>query len=109
MVSVACFIGPIVIESVNATTPGHWVRGDEASYLRIFGVSEKIEFWCELKSVTCLMEDLGVQWDFLVCLEMFGSGGDDNVDAGFLLFAVSGFVGRRGLTEKELTVSSRNP
>ena len=50
------------------------------------------------------MEDLGVQWDFLVCFEMLGSGGDDNFDAGFLLFAVSGFVGCRGLTEEELTV-----
>ena len=98
MVSVVCFVVPIVIEGVHATTPGHCVRGDEVSYLRIFGVSEKVEVWCELESVTGVMEDLGVQWDFLVCLEMWGSGRDENVDAGFLLFPVSGFVGCRGLT-----------
>ena len=57
-----------------------------------------------MESVTGVMEDLGVQWDFLVCLEMWGSGKDENVDAGFLLVTVSGFVGCRGLTEEELTV-----
>ena len=31
------------------------------------------------------MEDLGVQWDFLVCLEMRGSGWHEDVDAGLLL------------------------
>ena len=50
------------------------------------------------------MEDLGVQWDFLVCPEMWRSGGDENVNAGFLLFPVRGLVGFRGLSEEELAV-----
>ena len=72
--------------------------------MSVLGVSKKVEVWCELESVTGVMEDLGVQWDFLVCLEMRGSGRNKDVDPGILLISVSGFVGCRGLTEEELTV-----
>ena len=75
-VGVTCFLGPIVIESVHSAAPGHWVRGEETSYLRILGISEKVEVWCELESVAGVMEDFVVQGDF------------------------TGLVGGRGLSEE---------
>ena len=50
----------------------------------VLGVGEKIEVWCELESVTGVMEYLGVQWHFFIGLKVLGSGRDENVDTGFL-------------------------
>ena len=54
--------------------------------------------------MAAVMEDLGVQGDFLVSLEMRGSGGHEDVDTGFMLFSVCCFVLCRVLSEKEFTV-----
>ena len=95
---VACFVGPTVIESVHSTTTGHLVRGEETSYWRILKVGEDVKVWCELKTVAGVMENLGIQWDFIVCLEVRRSCRNENVDAGLMLFSVSGFVCCRGLS-----------
>ena len=72
--------------------------------MRILGGCEKVDVRCELESEAGVMKNLGVQWDFLVCLEMLGGGGHEDVDAGFLLLPVRGLVRCRGLLEKELTI-----
>ena len=100
MVGVACILRPIVIEGVHSTTPGHWVRGEEPGYLSVLGVSKKVEVWCELESVAGVVEDFGVQGDFLVGLKVRGVRGDEDVDPRFLLLAVRGLVGSRGLSEE---------
>ena len=57
-----------------------------------------------MDSVTGVIEYLWVQRNFLVGFKVRGSSGNEDVHAGFLLFSVRGFVGRRGLTEKPLAV-----
>ena len=106
MVGVSCFLGPIVIEKVHSTAPGHWVRGEKTSYLRILRISENVEVWCELESVAGGLENFVVQKDFLVGLEVRGGGWDENGDTGFLVFSVRGLVGGRGLSEKQLPIFS---
>ena len=106
-VDVACIFGPIVVECVHFATPGHWIRREEARYLRVLGVGENVEVWCKLESVTGVVEHLGVQRDLFVGFEVRGNGGDENVDTGFLLLSVRFFVGRRGLTEESLAVIRR--
>ena len=106
-VGVACILGPIVVERVHSGAPGHCVRREKTSYLRVLGVGEKVEVWCELESVTGIMENFGVKGDFFVGFEVRRTGGDENVDTGFLLLSVRRFVGRRGLTEEPLAVIRR--
>ena len=50
------------------------------------------------------MEYIGVKRNFFVGFEVWGVPWDKNVDTGFLLLPVRLFVGRRGLTEKPLSV-----
>ena len=59
----------------------------------VLGVSEEVEVWCELELVTGIMENFGIEWDFFVGLEVWGSGRNENVDTAFLLFPVRGLVG----------------
>ena len=68
--------------------------------MRILRISENVEVWCELESVAGVVEDFGVQGDFLVGLEMRGFRGDEDVDPCFLLFSVRGIIGGRGLSEE---------
>ena len=60
----------------------------------VLGVSEEVEVWCDLESVTGIMEYFGIEGDFFVGLEVWGSGRNKNIDTAFLLFLVRGFVGR---------------
>ena len=69
-------------------------------YLSVLRVSKKVEVWCELESVAGVVEDFGVQGDFLVGLKVRGVRGDEDVDPRFLLLAVRGLVGSRGLSEE---------
>ena len=50
------------------------------------------------------MEYFGVKGYFLVGFEVRGSGWNKDIDAGFPLFSVHGFVGGRGLAEEPLAV-----
>ena len=59
----------------------------------VLGVGENVEVWCELESVTGVMEYLGVQGNFLVGFEMWGIRRDKDVDARLLLLSMRGFVG----------------
>ena len=72
--------------------------------MRILRISENVEVWCELESVSGGQENFVVQKDLLVGLEVRGGGRDENVDTGFLVFCVRGLVGGRGLSEKHLTI-----
>ena len=63
-----------------------------------------VEIRGKLESVTRIVKDFGIEWDFLVGFKMRRSGRDEDIDAGFLLFQVSGFVRCRGLLEKEFEV-----
>ena len=73
----------------------------------VLGIGEKVEVWCELESVTGIVENLGVKGDFYVGFEVRRSGGNENVDAGFLLLSVRRFVDRRGLAEEPSAVIRR--
>ena len=66
----------------------------------VLGVGEKVEVWCELESVTGIIENFVVKGDFLVGLKVRGVRGDEDVDPSFLLLAVRGLVGSRGLSEE---------
>ena len=57
----------------------------------VLGVGEKVEVWCKLESLTCVMEYFGVQRNFFV-------------DARLLLLSMRGFVGGRSLLEESLAV-----
>ena len=61
-----------------------------------------------MESVTGIVENLGVKWDFYVGFEVRRNGRNENVDTGFLLFSVCRFVGRRGLAEEPLAVVRRD-
>ena len=75
--------------------------------MRVLGIGEKFEVWYEIESVTDIMENFGVKVDFFVGFEVRGSGMNENVDTGFLLFSVHSFVGGRGLAEKPLAIFRR--
>ena len=70
----------------------------------VLGVGEKVDVWCELESVTGVMEYFRVQGNFLDGFEMWGIRRGEDVDTGIPLLAVRRFVGRGGLTEEPLTV-----
>ena len=72
--------------------------------MSVLGAGEKVEVWCELESVTGVMEYSGVQGNFLVGFEVWEIHRGKDVDTGFLLLAVRRFVCRGGLTEELLTV-----
>ena len=76
----------------------------ENEVLRVLGVGEKVEVWCKFESVTGVVEHLCVQGDFFVGFEVRRSGGNENVDTGFLLLSVRRFVGGRGVVEESLVV-----
>ena len=63
-----------------------------------------VEVWCKLESVTGVMENFGIEGDFFVGIEVWGSIRNENVDASLLLFSMRGFVGGRGLAEESLAV-----
>ena len=53
-----------------------------------------------MKSVAGILKNFGVEVDFFVGLEVRGGSWDKDIDTGFLLFSVRGFVGGRGLAEE---------
>ena len=72
--------------------------------MRILRISDNVKVWCELESVAGVVEDFGVQRDFLVGLEVRRVCGDEDIDPRILLFAVRGLVGSRGLSEEYMEV-----
>ena len=73
-------------------------------YLCVLGVGEEVELRSELKSVTLIVKDFGIQWNFFDGFEVCGSDWNEYIDASFLLLLVGCCIRCRGLLKKELAV-----